>query len=54
MEESDLVVGARRAGLRISETDLLGFDTQPSENASLMAEVRGEWPGWFVLAEKLQ
>ena len=65
--ERGLVVGARRAGLSISETaDLLGFSRTTisrvyrersislGENALLMPEVRGEWPDWFKMIERQQ
>jgi len=62
-----MVVGARQAGLGISETDLLGFShtisleftertfpvsaSSVGENALWMPEVRGKWPDWFKLIE---
>ncbi len=68
--EHGMVVGARRAGLSISETaDLWGFSCTTNgpkkrkhpvsgsslgENALLMPEVRGEWPGWFKMIERQQ
>ncbi len=65
--EHGVVVGARRAGLSISETaDFLGFShatiikissslgSSLGENAFSMPEVRGEWPGWFEMIERQQ